>query len=519
MRSEIVDVCILGAGMAGLTLARQLQRRNPGLSIALLEHRQFPVAEAVHKVGESTVEIAAQYLAEDLDLKQHLQEQQLPKFGLRLFVRGEQPVTDDIAGYDEIGVSRVLPIPTYQIDRGRLENHLAAVVRKAGAQLLSGATIRKVDLQPGAHQVVVRTAESEQRLSARYLVDASGRRAWLRNQLNLGKRVRHANHAVWYRTGASFDLENWSDNAAWQSRCHGTPRRLSTNHFTGPGYWLWLIPLASGCTSIGLVFDPAWVDLMEVNSHDKLLHWLHSEHPLVAENLAGHAALDIHVLKDYAVSSQQMFSADGWMLSGDAGVFADPFYSPGADFIAFANGFISELICGAGTVDHWRKFQQYFLTFYSNTLSLYRGQYGGFGDRNMMLMKTVWDYSYYWGPLAKLYFSGRYTDLDFMDQAQPVLLEAAALNSGMQRNFRKLAKTGMRIGGEGRFFDHHEIPLFHRIKEELLQGDSDCFGAELQASVGSLRCLSATLEETMQRVHSGATMPGLDELRQAPAFA
>jgi flavin-dependent dehydrogenase len=519
MANETVDVCILGAGMAGLTLARQLQRRNPALSIALLEHRRFPVAEAVHKVGESTVEIAATYLAEDIGLKQHLQQEQLPKFGLRLFVRGEQPITGDIAGYDEIGVSRVLPIPTYQIDRGRLENHLAALVREAGAQLLAGATIRKIELRPGAHQVLARTADSERRLSARYLVDASGRRGWLRNQLHLGKKVRHANHAVWYRTAASFELEQWTDDVAWQGRCHGTPRRLSTNHFTGPGYWLWLIPLASGCTSVGLVFDPAWVDLKEVNSRDKLLVWLQKEHPLVAENLAGHAALDFHVLKDYAVGSEQMFCADGWMLSGDAGVFTDPFYSPGADFIAFANGFISELIAGDGSAERWQKFQQYFLTFYSNTLSLYRGQYGGFGDRKMLLVKTLWDYTYYWGPLAKLFFSGRFTDLEFMDRAQPVLLEAAALNSGMQRKFRTLAKAGKRVGGQGRFFDHHEIPLFHRMKEELLRGDSVCVGTELAASVESLRGLAATLEETMQRVNNGEMMPGLDQLGYSPAFA
>jgi hypothetical protein len=335
----------------------------------------------------------------------------------------------------------------------------------------------------------------------------------------MGKKVRHANHAVWYRTPANFELEEWTSDVAWQGRCHGTPRRLSTNHFTGPGYWLWLIPLASGCTSVGLVFDPAWVDLKEVNSRDKLLTWLQAEHPLVAENLAGHAALDFHVLKDYAVGCEQMFCADGWMLSGDAGVFADPFYSPGADFIAFANGFISELIAGGGSAERWQKFQQYFLTFYSNTLSLYRGQYGGFGDRNMLLVKTLWDYTYYWGPLAKLYFSGRFTDLEFMDQAQPALLEAAALNSGMQRKFRNLAKAGMRIGGEGRFFYHHEIPLFHRIKQELLRGDPHCVGTELAASVENLRGLAATLDATMERVNNGEMMPGLDELRHAPAFA
>ncbi len=32
-------------------------------------------------------------------------------------------------------------------------------------------------------------------------------------------------------------------------------RWLSTNHLCGPGYWVWLIPLASGSHSVGIVAD------------------------------------------------------------------------------------------------------------------------------------------------------------------------------------------------------------------------------------------------------------------------
>lgn len=505
--------------MAGLTLARQLQQRDPGLSIALVEHRQFPMPQAAHKVGESTVEIAAHYLSEQLGLKAHLAAEHLPKFGLRLFLRGSEPIADDLARYDEIGVSESLPIPTFQIDRGRLENHLATDVAARGAQLWHGATIRKVDVQPGCHRVQVRCNDEQRTIQARYLVDASGRRAWLRNQRQLTRRVRHANHAVWFRTGANFELDAWSGDTAWQTRCGGMSRRLSTNHFTGPGYWLWLIPLASDCTSVGLVFDPSRVPAAEVNQHDKLISWLRNEHPLIAEKLAGHAPMDFHVLKDYAVGCKQLFSAEGWMLSGDAGVFADPFYSPGADFIAFANGYITELITGNAKPDCWQQFQRYFQGFFSNTLSLYRGQYGGFGDRNLMVMKTLWDYSYYWGPLSRLFFSGRYVDTDFMEANQDVLLQAAKLNTGMQTKFRAIAKLAQRIGGEGRFFDHHKIPRFHTMKEELLLGDAGNAAADLQASVEMLQKLSVCLESQLQDLSCGGEMPPLEELGQWPVFA
>lgn len=82
---QTYDVTILGGGLAGLTLARQLLLKNPELSIAILERKAFPVPEIAHKVGESTVEIGAHYLSEVVQLKKHLIDDQLPKFGLRFF--------------------------------------------------------------------------------------------------------------------------------------------------------------------------------------------------------------------------------------------------------------------------------------------------------------------------------------------------------------------------------------------------------------------------------------------------
>ncbi len=51
--------------------------------------------EAAHKVGESTVEIAAHYLRDILGLEEHLHTQHVRKFGLRMFFSfdGNQDIT------------------------------------------------------------------------------------------------------------------------------------------------------------------------------------------------------------------------------------------------------------------------------------------------------------------------------------------------------------------------------------------------------------------------------------------
>jgi len=71
------DVVILGGGLAGLTLSLQLRRRFPELDILVLERRRHPVPEAAHKVGEASVEIAANYFDTVLGLEEHLTRRQL----------------------------------------------------------------------------------------------------------------------------------------------------------------------------------------------------------------------------------------------------------------------------------------------------------------------------------------------------------------------------------------------------------------------------------------------------------
>lgn len=512
------DVCILGAGLAGLTLARQLHLAKPDLAITLLEHRRYPVPEAAHKVGESTVEIASHYLSEQLGLKTHLQDAQLPKFGLRLFFRGEAAITDDLSRYDEVGPSKVLPIPTFQLDRGRFENHLAEQCRMDGVDLIDGGTIRNIAIEPGRHRVTFRSRDQERTLQTRYIVDASGRRSLLRNQLGLKRPTHHDNHAVWFRVEGNLDLNAWSNDPSWQKRCDMTPRRLSTNHFTGPGYWVWLIPLASGTTSVGVVFDPRWVALETVNTMDRLMYWLAQEHPIVAGAIEGRNVLDFHVLQQYSQGSTRTMDADGWMLTGDSGPFADPFYSPGSDFIAFANGFITHIITHGSPANRYEECQRHFQALFSNTLSIYRGLYGCMGHRDLMIVKTLWDYTYYWAVLSKLFFTGRFTDEAFMMEARPLLLRSAALNTGIQRILKTSRGFGLRQGGDGGFFDYYALPLFHTLKNDLLQGDTVNTLDELTRFVGRTEQVGASLKEALAKLESGGVLPGHDALARTPAF-
>ena len=79
MKESSYDVAILGGGLAGSSLARQLSLEAPHLRVAVVEKRQHPVREAAFKVGESSVEIGAHYFEHVLGLAPHLASAAAPE--------------------------------------------------------------------------------------------------------------------------------------------------------------------------------------------------------------------------------------------------------------------------------------------------------------------------------------------------------------------------------------------------------------------------------------------------------
>ncbi|HVU69242.1 MAG TPA: tryptophan 7-halogenase [Ktedonobacteraceae bacterium] len=409
---ETFDIAILGGGIAGLTLALQIKQARPQTSILVVEKQEHPVPESAHKVGESTVEIQAYYLRNVLGLGEHLRTQQLPKYGLRLFFTQEE--NRDIARRVELGHAVLPPrvVATYQLDRGRLENELGIVIRQAGVTFWDGSKVQQIDLQPASefHRVSIQQASGPREIQARWLVDGSGRNTLLQRQLGLAKKVGHHANAVWFRLGYRVDVSTWSHDEKWQMRIREGERYLSTNHLLGAGYWVWIIPLASGSTSIGIVSDPTLHNFDGLNRFERALDWLRKYEPQCAADIESHqdTLQDFRVMKNYSYGCEQVFSDERWCLIGEAGVSLDPLYSPGGDLMAIANGLAGDLIInaldGEDVEDRAAIHNQLFLLFANSWLSTYEHQYPLMGNAQIMVAKVIWDTAVYWAVPGLLYF-------------------------------------------------------------------------------------------------------------------
>ncbi len=147
------DVIITGGGLAGLCLARQLRQEHPDITVLVAEKKKHPVPEAAHKVGESSVEIGAHYFSKVLGIEEHLVERQLYKLGLRyFFTEGDNR---DVTSRIELGPKAFPKVPSFQLDRGRLENFLLEENRKDGVDVLDGCKVTSIEFGDPHHRVEI----------------------------------------------------------------------------------------------------------------------------------------------------------------------------------------------------------------------------------------------------------------------------------------------------------------------------------------------------------------------------
>lgn len=344
----LYDAVVIGGALAGAACATLLLRRLPEARVLVVERSE----RFERKVGEATVEVSGAFLHRDLGLYDHLSRHHLPKHGLRYWMHAD--ADDTLETMTEIGPSTLPDLPSFQLDRPTLDRHLLETAAAAGAEVLRPAKVQSVDLGWPESRIELATPDGRRTVRSRWVLDASGRQAFLARRLGLQELFEDAQQtaSMWARWRGVHDLDTIEVGEGRRRRRLpriAASRRLATNHFCGRGWWCWVIPLAGGATSIGLVYDkslyepPAAPGVERDTLRARYEHFVRTMpglRELVAEatieRLDDRGSVDDFMALAQLPYTTRRYAARGWALLGDAASFIDPFYSPGLDHAAMS---------------------------------------------------------------------------------------------------------------------------------------------------------------------------------------
>ncbi|MEK6279427.1 MAG: hypothetical protein AABN95_03660 [Acidobacteriota bacterium] len=421
---ENYDVLIIGAGLAGLALARQLLL-NTDKSILLIDRRtEFPPAK--QKVGEATVQMSAYYFSKVLDLEEHLLREHFVKYNLRFYWKTPKRANDCYEHYSQAYITKLSNINTYQLDRNKLEGEMLNLnLESKNFQFQPGTSDLDVTLTEdgGRHSFRFKTKGAEVSGSAAWVVDTSGRGKFLARKIELTREspIRHGAHFFWVE--GLLNIEKLTTLSPQQIRTRPDrkalghlPVWLSTNHFCGEGFWFWVIPL-HGKTSLGLVYDNQIFPRERVDTLQKLIDWVCDEFPLFARDLPYRRVLHHTALKDFAYDCAQTISPSRWAIAGEAGRFSDPLYSPGGDLIALYNTFITDAIKtdrDAELANKCALYEQLMQAVYQAYVPSYAISYDTLGDQESFTMKYSWELAIYFAFFVFPFINDLFTDRRFI---------------------------------------------------------------------------------------------------------
>ena len=223
---------------------------------------------------------------------------------------------------------------TYNVERDVFDTLLLRHAHEKGAKVLEGVKVQKV-LFEGDRAVGVRAEVAEgweQDVSARFVIDASGRRCFIPTQLKMKRKDPLFNQ---------FCIYSWFKNV--EPNPPGYEGMLFLHFLDLERCWAWVIPLRNGVYSVGVVTDKQ--DFQKSGrSHEEFftsLIGLNRNMKWAMRNAERTRPWWIEA--DYSYDVDQL-TGPGWLLVGDSLRFVDPVFSTGVDVAMYSANYAFEAI-------------------------------------------------------------------------------------------------------------------------------------------------------------------------------
>jgi flavin-dependent dehydrogenase len=455
------DAVIIGGALAGASMGLLLKRARPEARVLIVERS----GAFDFKVGESTSEVAGAFLTRVLRIGTWLSREQIAKNGLRFWFTS--PGNECLGRCAEIGPKLQVRLPAYQLDRSKLDTHVLELAREAGCEVRRPAVLRNLQLGgTGWNRMSVTEDGVERELTARWVVDASGRAAVIARQRGTLENLdEHPTSSLWCRFNQVSDLdahelhEQYPDLAkrVWSQRS------TATNHLTGDGWWAWIIPLQGGEVSVGITWDRRIFQMPRGGTVPERICQVLREHP-VGQYLLKDAVPVEQDAKSYGTVAYRNTEVmgDGWATVGDACGFMDPLYSHGIDFIGNTVWAVSRLILesleGTCVKEKTASYNKNFTECYQRWFrALYQDKYYYLGDAELMNAAVLLDIGCYFIGPVRMVWTDHQTELRSLPYGGPIGAGFGKFMAFYNRRMVHLAKQRRANGTFGRRNVDHQF--------------------------------------------------------------
>jgi hypothetical protein len=230
-----------------------------------------------------------------------------------------------------------------------------------------------------------------------------------------------------------------------------------------------------------------------------MLAWFDRHEPQLAEAVEGRRddVRDFLVVSDFSYSCERVYSPQRWCLTGEAGAFLDPLYSPGSDYIGYGNGWITDLVtrdlAGENVADRTEFYNFMYFRLFNSGLRFYEDQYGFFGNAEVMLSKQMFDNFVYFSTLPLLFRNGKFHQPEFLATVVADLDRFSPLIGRMARLWREWDALGRRQW-EGVSVLSREWPALRQVHADLVpELDDDTLRSNLKRNVDWIHALTVIL--------------------------
>ena len=309
--SSQFDVAIIGGGPAGSVAGSVLAKY--GRRVVILEREKFPRFQ----VGESTIPAS-------LDTLQRIGvKEKIDQAGFLTKDGGE--IVSACGGARAKFFFRNALNPrwktAYQIDRMTFDDILLRHAQSLGCEVREETRVESVEFD--ADGLTLHFRDNPATTRAAYVIDCSGRSTLLANRFQLKQPFPHLKKFSVY----SYYQRNNKSNG---------PEDAYTRMIRGRDAWFWVIPIADGKISVGVVMDLERFQQLKLSPEEALNRTI-EEQPEVrkwVENTTRYMPVFATADFSYAVSR---LTGERWVLAGDAAGFIDPVFSSGI-YIAIYSG-------------------------------------------------------------------------------------------------------------------------------------------------------------------------------------